>query len=183
MLESQVKKTIKNPVVFRTTGIVSISQKSSLQDEFASVDVDQEEDSDMDQEEGSNMDEEEEEPIVELGSVNPEESDRSLTGRLCDKLCFVCKMKVGAIHNQRIGNSIVFYIIIINLYLVCRKKECTRGAAHLACVNFRPSSGSALSFLRSNYCCPRHSKVTNLSVFFKFIGKPSGWLPEVWKIS
>ena len=49
---------------------------------------------------------------------------------------------------------------------MCRIKQCTRGAAHLACVNFRPSSASALSILRSNYCCPRHSvaEVTTLIV-------------------
>ena len=98
LLESQVRNSIKNPVVYKTTGIVSSAQTIRLLVDSASAAVDQEDDADIDQEN---------ETIAELGSVNPQESERLQTGRLSEKLCFVCKLKVGSVHNQRIGNTVL----------------------------------------------------------------------------
>lgn len=45
----------------------------------------------------------------------------------------------------------------VNLILVCAKKDCIRGPAHLACLNMRPTSASILTTIRCSYMCPAHS--------------------------
>ena len=99
LLESQAKKTLKNPVVHKTCGKIL---NPSLQPDDVPGAVIPEEHVEDDARE-----------IAELGGVlQPVEVDpRSETSRLAQKLCYICKLKIGSNHSLRIGKYDVICLI------------------------------------------------------------------------
>ena len=103
LLESQTKKTLKNPVVFKTFGKV-LNHSLQPDDEPGAVVPEEHVEDDFDE-------------IAELGGVlQPVEVSRSETSRLAQKLCYICKLKIGSNHSLRIGEYFVFLTTLLKSY-------------------------------------------------------------------
>ena len=100
---------------------------------------------------------------VEDSNLDPVSvEDRSTAAkkvRVCDLLCYICKVRLGADNSLRIGMDFQFMKLkVFHCELLeCATKNCHRGASHLACHNLWPDSERKLSDLRCFYFCPAHS--------------------------
>ena len=103
LFESGLKKTRINPVVCKTTGNMKVGPSTNIgtivSSEMVAVDKDADE-LDSVNIEGSDDEDVPETPVDGLSR----DVVRTVKNRICDKLCYVCKTKVGPDSSKRIGN-------------------------------------------------------------------------------
>jgi len=130
VLETNILKGSRKPTVFKTKGV---DPRSQAADSSEGVNED-------DFEEAENSLTEVDEQIS--SAPNSGSAKKNQPRRPANLVCFICKEFLGTNLKRRI---------------VCAKKDCTRGPAHLACLNLRPTSASILTTIRCSYMCPAHS--------------------------